>query len=103
MQRVFLVVSDLLQSKSFLSKDFPLILEVVHDLDGYLILWLHDIEGENLFPHWGHALFALDDRSGFLVLLHGAFVHDDIDHGLKTIDIEELVVEFTVYYVEGQS
>jgi len=100
MKRIFCIIADLIHNEYFFGEDFFVVLEVVNDHNGNFILRSSYIEGENFFPVWIHV-----QRSHDLICMFYLFIiiHNNLNHWLKLIRIEEIRVKLPINDVKIKS
>ena len=104
-------MTNILENEWLFAEYFFFIVPVIDNLNRYFIGRLHDVEGEHFSPLGTHAIRLLDNLSVFDFFYRLADIHvvdliarlsDNLDHGFKLVDIEELLVELTIDDCERQ-
>lgn len=99
MQRIIFILANLTNSKSFLCKNFFLIVKHIDNLNSYFISRPCDIKRQDLFPNWSHIQRWTDYLCVFYLVL---FVHQNLDHWLKLVLVEKLVIKFSFNYIQSE-
>lgn len=112
MKRIGVVIADFLENEWLFSQYFFFVIPIIDNLNGDLIIWLHDIKRKHFAPFWTHAIWLLDHLS-MLYLLDGlpklhviqpvTRLSYDLNHGLKLINIKELLIKLAIDDCERQS
>ena len=105
MQRVILIISDLAYLEPFFRKNFLLVLVLVYYLDRNLICRPKDIKSKDLLPAWRHAIRPFNDFGVLDLVLPSAhlLIDNDLDHWLKAIRIEKLVIKLSIHDIKSKS
>jgi len=100
MKWIFLIVSYFIHNEHFFSEDFLLILKVIYNHDRNFVLRSSYIERENFFPVWIHVQWFPNLICMFNLLV---IVYNNLNHWLKWIWLEEIIIKFTINDVEIKS
>lgn len=110
-QRIGLVVTDLLEYEWLLAKNLFLVVVVIDDLDRDLVRWLCNVECQVLAPLGSHAVGLLDLASVFHFFDFFSYVHlvdlvprlpNDFYHWFESVGVEELLIELAIHNCKSE-